>query len=120
MVMSDYSQNTVPKLINYRVDSRKVYPHLTIRSVKVRGLEGIDNRGPPFNLFYGKLSDHLGVHVQRRRLRGNLSCKAKSNSPLNNGSDSTMRFSRTYGPLKSLTRSQVITRDFLLTPLSRP
>jgi hypothetical protein len=51
MVMSDYSQNTVSKLINHRVDSREVYPHLTIRSVKVKGVEGINNRGPPFNLF---------------------------------------------------------------------
>ena len=51
MVMSDYSQNIVSKQINHRVDSREVYPHLTIRSVKAKGVEGINNRGPPFNLF---------------------------------------------------------------------
>lgn len=48
MVMSDYSQNTVSKLINHCVDSREVYLHLTIRSVNANRVEGTNNRGPPF------------------------------------------------------------------------
>ena len=48
MVMSDYSQNTMSKLINHRVDSREDYPHLTIRSVNGNRVEGTNNRGPPF------------------------------------------------------------------------
>jgi hypothetical protein len=48
MVMIAYSQNTVSKLINHRVDSREVYPYLTIRSVNGNRVEGTNNRGPPF------------------------------------------------------------------------
>jgi len=48
MVMIDYPQYTVSKLINRRVDSREVYPHLTIRSVNDNRVEGTNNRGPPF------------------------------------------------------------------------
>ena len=69
MVMSDYSQNTMSKLINHRVDSREVYPHLTIRSVNGNRVEGINNRGPPFNLFL------------RQTLRSPWSTRPKKASP---------------------------------------